>query len=169
MKPSDPSYRSEQGSGAGLIVSGLLIAVLGAVMVMFLVVGVSYLYVARYAAAVLNLIGFILTGFVFLRSYGPYLNRLEMHAPMEPQLPEVEEVSASAPAVTGQTTMDGSTPPEPVPTHVAIAVATGAYGALIVLAGLIFTNGEDRVLNALAGTALMLCALITWRWARPSR
>ena len=41
-------------------------------------------------------------------------------------------------------------------------MATAAYGLLIIFAGLLWTEGNARVWNALAGAALVACAAVAW-------
>jgi hypothetical protein len=141
----------ENGSGFGLIVLGLALALLGAGSVMLLVLALSHLYVGFFAAAFGELAGCALAGGIFFTSYGPYLDRLERRAPLEvlPPPPGPEQGSGRRTA-------------EPAPTGVVVGVATAAYGLLIIFAGLLWTEGNARVWNALAGAALVACAAVAW-------
>jgi len=153
-------------SGFGLIFAGLMVAFVGAVAVMLMVIGLSYLYVGGYLTALMFLIGFVLCGSIFLGTYGPYLKRLEQRAPLarEPsKLPPVVEDDSGQTAPPDQDTPSA----EPMPTNVIVALATSAYGLLIVLVGLIWTRGGDLMLNLLAGAALLISALVVWNPGKP--
>src|SRR5262245_10215473 len=148
-----PSGGRETGSGIGLIVLGLALAVLGAGAVMLLVVALSHLYVGVYPLALGELAACAVAGGAFLKAYGPYLDRLERRAPPEP---------AEAGA--------GATPAgDPAPTGVVVAVVTGAYGLILILAGLVWTSGTARLLNGVGGLGLVACAALVWWAGRESR
>ncbi len=139
-------HEGGEGSGIGLIALGLVLAVLGAGGVMLLVLALSHLYVGAYGIALGELVGSALAGGLFLKSYGPYLDRLERRAPPEP-------------AGDGAT---GRPAGGPAPTGVVVAVTTGAYGLVLILAGLIWTGGTALLLNAVAGGGLLACAAAVW-------
>jgi hypothetical protein len=73
------------------------------------------------------------------------------------------EPSSSAPAAPGDRLAT-----DPLPTSVIVAMATGAYGLLVAAGGLIWTRGEDLLLNVLAGGALLVAAALVWRLGRPA-
>jgi len=153
-------------SGAKLILTGLFLALLGAGAIMLMVLGVSYLYVARYGLAVINLGGLIFCGCIFLKTYGPYLDRLERWAPTKSSADlsgpdtQVSESTLIPPEQNQEKTK------EPQPTSVIVSIATSAYGLLVMLCGLIWTQGNDLILNLLAGGALLAIAAIVWRLGR---
>jgi hypothetical protein len=155
-------------SGADLIATGLLLALLGAGSVLLLILALSQLYVGRYGAAAGELIGCALGGAVFLRSYGPYLTRLEQRAPPEPRpglpseaLPQAKPATASPPS-------DQQSPgAEPAPTPVVVALTTAAYGLLIALSSSVWARGTALVFNLLAGGALLGCAALVYWLGRP--
>lgn len=173
------------GAGVGLILTGMALALLGAASVMLLVIGASGLYVGRFTPALAELAGFILGSGIFLKSYGPYLARLEKRAPMDsdttmphdPSVPDSPpgevaerppeaaalERSISEPARQGERSVA-----DPLPTSVIVSLATGAYGLLVAAGGLIWTRGGDLVLNVLAGGALLIAAALVWRLGRTS-
>src|SRR5262249_46375599 len=95
---------------------------------------------------------------VFFWSYGPYLDRLERRAPVEPSLKPVSEPH-------GQPEPEPAARPraaEPVAPGTVVALASGAYGLLLVLGGLLGTQGEGLVFNLLAGAALIASAVGVW-------
>jgi hypothetical protein len=153
-----PRSEGDHGSGFGLIVLGLALALVGAGSVMLLVLALSHLYVAHYATALGEMAGCALAGGVFLKSYGPYLDRLERRAPQDspPGGPEADTAGERSAA-------------EPAPTSVVVAVATAAYGLLIILAGLCWTEGTATLWNAVAGTGLIACAAVVWWLGRGSQ
>jgi hypothetical protein len=55
---------------------------------------------------------------------------------------------------------------EPLPTNIVVAIAVAAYGLLIIVAGLIWTQGNNVILNLLAGGALLITAAIVWKLGR---
>ncbi|MBI1917852.1 MAG: hypothetical protein HYS12_24420 [Planctomycetes bacterium] len=145
-------------SGAGLIVAGLALALVGAAAVMCLVLALSHLYVGHYQAALAELAGFILGASAFFWSYGPYLARLEARAPVE-----ADARAVPAPAGPAATEPDaGRSLAEPAAPGTVVAVASGAYGLLLVLGGLIATHGEGLVFNLLAGAGLIASAAAVW-------
>jgi hypothetical protein len=145
-------------SGADLIATGLLLALLGAGSVLLLILALSQLYVGRYGAAAGELIGCVLGGPVFLRSYGPYLTRLEQRAPPEPRAGLPSEAPPPDQQCPGA---------EPAPTPVVVALTTAAYGLLIALAGSAWARGTALVFNLVAGGALLGCAALVYWLGRP--
>ncbi|MHC4797576.1 MAG: hypothetical protein ACYTF1_13110, partial [Planctomycetota bacterium] len=89
---------------------------------------------------------------IFLKTYGPYLARLEKRAPTDLT---VSDTDLSQPVAT-----------EPLPTNIVVAIAVAAYGLLIIVAGLIWTQGNNVILNLLAGGALLITAAIVWKLGR---
>src|SRR5207249_10226212 len=92
------------------------------------------------------------------------LARLERRAPVEPD-------ARPAPLSTDPGTPEpdaGPAPAEPAAPGTVVAVASGAYGLLLVLGGLIVTRGEGLVFNLLAGAALIASAAVVWWLGRPS-
>ncbi len=152
MTPSD-EHAVGSPSGVELILIGLLLALLGSASIMLMVVGISLLYVGRYAPGAALLAGFLFAGGVFIACYGRYLNRLERRT-ADPATP-APTPSPRAP--------EASLPAEPAPAGRVIAVATAAYAVLIAAAGLIWTRGLHVTYNLLAAAALLLCAAIVWR------
>jgi hypothetical protein len=149
------SSEGDAGSGFGLIAVGLALAILGAGSVMLLVLALSHLYVAAYGTALGEVLASALAGGIFLKSYARYLDRLERRAP-----PDIAEQRPDA--VAARTA-------EPAPTSVVVAIATAAYGLLIIVAGLCWTEGEAKSWNALAGVALVACAAAVWWLGREGR
>ncbi|MBN2292333.1 MAG: hypothetical protein JXM70_07905 [Pirellulales bacterium] len=142
----------DPGNGFGLILVGLALSLLGAASVALMVIGLSYVYVGYYQRAVLLLAGYVFCGGIFLKTYGPYLQRLENHAPWK-------KPAERQPVTTADN--DG-TDAQPLPANVIIALATAAYGLIIVSGGIIWTRGEDLVLNLIAGSSLLGIAAIVW-------
>src|SRR5262249_10548758 len=96
---------------------------------------------------------------VFLWCYGPYLARLEQWAPpTSGDSPQTASVQATTPLRSEV----GGPLGEPAPTSVVVALATTAYGLLIVLAGLIWTQGSALLFNLLGGGMLLACAAAVW-------
>jgi hypothetical protein len=146
-------------SGGGLILAGLLLALIGAGSVMLMVVGLSYFYVGSYTEGLLLLVACLLTGTVFFLTYGPHLDRLERRAP---------------PRQTATITEPHSNPKscdsaEPISTESLVALAMCAYGVLIAVASLIWTRGEDLALNLLASAGFLIVAAISWWLGHPTR
>ncbi len=152
-------------SGVGLIAAGLVLALVGAASVMFLVLALSHLYVGQYQTAGAELVGFALGAVAFFWSYGPYLALLEARAPVE-----ADARAVSAPAGPAAPEPDaGRSRAEPASPNVVVAVASGAYGVLLVLGGLIVTRGEGLIFNLLTGAALIASAAAVWWLGRPNR
>lgn len=152
---------ADSGNGFSLIIIGLVLSLLGAASVALMVVGLSYLYVGYFQRALLLLAGFVFSGVIFFKSYGPYLHQLELRAPWKRPVERQSVTQASA------TSPDKSPPQkrtdgEPLPTNVIIALATAAYGLIIVAGGIFWTQGGDLILNLIAGGALMGVAFIVW-------
>jgi Na+/proline symporter len=145
-------------SGAALIAVGLVLALVGAASVMCLVLALSHLYVGHTQAALVELAGFALGAGVFFWAYGPYLARLESRAPVEP---DTKPTPSPGEPPTAES-MEGLSPAEPAAPGTVVAVASGAYGLLLVLGGLIVTHGEGLVFNLLAGAALIASAVAVW-------
>ena len=57
---------------------------------------------------------------------------------------------------------EGKAPAEPAAPGKVVAVASGTYGVLLVLGGLIVTRGEGLVFNLLAGAGLIVSAAVVW-------
>ncbi len=151
-----PVAAAEEGqpaAGFGLISFGLVLAVVGAAAVMLLVLAMTELYVGRYGVALVELAGAVGAGVAFWKSYGPYLDRLERRAPPAAELGK--EAGGAAAADT-----------EPAPAGVVVAMATAAYGLLILVAGLCWTDGTARLWNVAAGAGLVACAAAVWRLGR---
>jgi hypothetical protein len=149
-----------EDSGFRLILQGIGLALLGAVSVMLMVVGLSLLYVGRYGSGLGILVSFALGTLMFFRLYGPYLGFLEQRAPpTSPSSPSV--MSAGAHTLPDQN--------EPVSTNLIVALATGGYGLLIGGGGLIWTLGEHLILNLMAGVAFLVAAGIVWLLGGPPR
>jgi SSS family solute:Na+ symporter len=158
---TDPHQNNApEDSGFGLILQGIALALLGAVSVMLMVVGLSFLYVGRYGSGLGLLAGFALGTIIFFRLYGPYLSFLEQRAP--PRSPSPAPVLPAE----AHTLPDQS---EPVSTNFIVAMATGGYGLLIGGGGLIWTRGEHLLLNLMAGLAFLVAAGIVWLLGRPTR
>jgi Na+/proline symporter len=56
---------------------------------------------------------------------------------------------------------------QPAPTSVVVAAATVAYGLIIAILGVIWTQGIDLILNVAAGAAFLLSAALVWWFGRP--
>ncbi len=156
-------------SGVEFILTGLALALLGAGAVMLMVIGLSILYVGRYGPAVGLLFGFLLAGGLFLKLYGPYLERLDARASREPAGTSDDADDEQRKITTSEqeaTEASKDAQAEPLPTSVIIALATASYGVLIALGGIIWTAGGDLVLNLLAGGGLLVCAAVVWLSAR---
>lgn len=163
-------------SGIGLILLGLALALFGAISVMAMVVGLSYLYVGSYAWGLALLAAFLLGAIGFLRAYGPYLDRLEQRAPARsaPTVATSHEFAASDDAAFAHIpanspsgcdkVQSGSSSPtaEPMSTDTVVALAMTSYGLLFLGGGLIWTRGEQLVLNLLAGGGFLVVAWIVW-------
>jgi hypothetical protein len=166
MRDTRTTAHDEAGSGFGLIVGGLLLALLGAGSIMLMVLGASFLYVGRYGHAAGLLAGFVAGGIVFFRTYGRYLARLEARVPMEPQVPSIDREQGPSPLEPASPQRPIPNPPtpsaSPLPTNVVIALATGGYGVFILVGGLIWTHGQALLLNLIAGAALLLCGILSW-------
>ena len=134
---------------------GLTLALLGSGSVMLLVTGLSYLYVGFFARGVLLLAICLITGVLFFRSYGPYLSRLEQRAPPR-QVPTT--IPSHSPG--------SDTVSEPLPTERIVAISMGVYGMLIGAGALIWTHGEDLILNSVAALSFLLVAAFAWRLGR---
>lgn len=144
-------------SGIELIVGGLGLALLGAGAVMLMVLGLSLLYVGNYVRGGALLSGFVACGALFATFYGRYLDRLERR---------VGGPVAVSSAETPQAASVGSSGSEPMAVGGVIALATAAFGLLIIIGGLIWTRRADLLYNLLAGTALVVCAVaVRWRSA----
>ena len=155
--------------GAGLIFAGLGLALLGAGSIMLMTVGLSHLYVGRYGQGGLELAGFILGGGLFLRWYGGYIDRLEAWAG-----PPESPIQIGSTTTTGLGTERPEEPATvesrafPVRTSVVVALATVAFGVVILLAGIIGCRGGDRLLNVIGGLAFLVSAVVVWWMGRPS-
>jgi hypothetical protein len=166
--------KSRVGSPSGLefILMGLALALLGAGAVMLMIVGLSLLYVGRYRPAAALLFGFLVAGGLFLKWYGPYLVRLEERASTVPASLS-DETDDGQPGIERSqpraTEADEDSRAEPLPVSVIIALAAAAYGLLIALGGVIWTEGKDLVLNLSAGGGLLFCAAVVWRMGRCGR
>lgn len=146
-------------SGIGLILAGLGLAVTGAGAVMLLTVGLSALYLGRFVPGAVQLIGAAVAGGAFLSLYGPYLDRLEAWGGSTPEHAPDQRPETAA----------GAGEPEsarPAPTSVVVALATTAYGIVVIFVGLFATQGTDRVFNVVAGVAFLISALLVWRVGR---
>jgi len=172
MKTSAQEHSDSAGAGT-LILTGLVLASLGAGSVALLVLGMSHLYVGACGAAIGELAGFLLMGGVFLASYGPYLDRLERWAPPvshnapPPPGPSAEDMARETrhepvePAVPSPHTDRSAA--DPLPTDIVVAVATLLYGLLIALGGLIWTRGADLAFNLIAAAMFVVSAgVVAW-------
>ena len=65
--PAEFPGQESRGSGWGLIGIGLMLALLGAGRSMLMTQGLSHLYVAQYSLGLMELLGCIVSGGVFLR------------------------------------------------------------------------------------------------------
>ena len=145
-------------SGVELILMGLVLALLGAMSTALMVLGLSYIYVGVYGLAFMLLGGWGISGFVFFKAYGPFLQRLELRAPRNTlgdndtvdERPLDQDATASA------------ANDKPLPTGVIVALATASYGLLIMLGALFWTQGPDLVLNLIAGGVLVGVAVGAW-------
>jgi hypothetical protein len=146
-------------SGGGLILAGLLLALIGAGSVMLMVVGLSYFYLGFYTGGLLLLVACLLTGTVFFLTYGPYLDRLERRAP-----PRQNAAITEPPSNTKSSDLA-----EPISTESLVALAMCAYGVLIAVTSLIWMRGEDLALNLLASAAFLIVAAISWWLGHPAR
>lgn len=182
MMDADRDNRADVEGGWGRIVGGLLLALLGAGAVMLGVLGASCLYVGRFGLGAIEGVLAIVGGAAFALCYGPYLDRLERRAPMQdddadkagkmpaPQggrAPVLDDNAAQA----GRTPapQDDDRPAEPLPSNVVIALATAAYGVIVLAGGLIWTQHRAAVLNVISGAALLACAGAVWRLGRSTR
>ena len=145
-------------SGVELILIGLLLALLGAMSVALMVLGLSYIYVGVYGLASMLLGGWGISGFVFFKAYGPFLQRLELRAPkiMSDNNDSVDERSLE------QCNTTAAASDKPLPTGVIVALATGSYGLLIMFGALLWTQGSDLVLNLIAASVLLAVAVGAW-------
>jgi len=151
------------GSGLPLILGGLGLAVLGAVAAALLISGLSSAYVGRYESAAVQLGGFLASGAVFLGIYGKYLDRLEEWAGASEETLESSASPTPASAVSEVATERGPAHAvrEPVRTSVVVALATAAYGPLLMLVGLL-SEGRTMAYNLIAGAAFLVAAAIVW-------
>lgn len=166
------SRSAGRSAGLQLIAAGLALAVLGAGAVMLLIVGLSQLYVARFAAGAVQLVGSVLLGGAFLRWYGPYLDRLEAWCGTCEAAPRtaVSDEAAGAGRESPADRHPGNVgEPEPISTGRLVALAIAGYGALMVTLGVIATGGADRILNVLAGAVFLGCAGTLWLMGRRPR
>lgn len=165
-RPNQVGQLSDRGitedsvsSGGLLILSGLALALVGAGSVMLFTVGMSYLYVGAFGWGAGFLLVSVLVGALFFSTYGGYLDRLELRVP-----PRQTEVASS------QTSTSNYDPTaEPMPTELVVALAMFAYAVLIAGASLIWSRGENLVLNLIASAAFAAIAVLSWRIGRAYR
>jgi solute:Na+ symporter, SSS family len=161
-------------SGATLIPLGLALALLGAASVMLMVVGLSYLYVGGLGPGLACLSAFAVGAAAFLRTYGPYLDRLERWAPRQPDHAmtptdataaegAAEHATVPSHAWSGPEHSPGSGPSsEPMSTDSVVALSMLFYGSLFLGGGLLWTRGEQLVMNLLAGGGFLGVGVIVW-------
>jgi hypothetical protein len=140
--------------------------------VALLISGLSCAYVGRYGLAAAQIAACIASGAAFLMVYAKYLDRLEVWAGSPEVSPSAgQAVRPDMPASTAVTTSgDGggkSSSREPLPTSVIVALATAAYGPVLIGVGL-FGHGSERTYNLIAGGAFLLAAAIVWFMGRRS-
>jgi Na+/proline symporter len=174
---ADANHRS---GGLGLIVGGLLLALIGAGAVALMTQGLSHLYVARYQFGLIELACCAVGATIFLRAYGPYLDRLEHWSgaidesnvaatPSSPRVP-------MAPAASGDAGFAATSPPEPLPaseplpTSIIVAISSAAFGVVIIAGGLIATRGMNLALNLIGGVSFVVAAVVvSWAGREPQR
>lgn len=167
-----PSPHEEDSAASGrMIALGLAIALVGAGSMMLFVVGVSELYVGAQTRGLLELCGFAVGMTVFFVTYGRYLDRLERRC--APGSTGANAAPATRPKPAARPDQEdvpggGARAPEPLPTHVVVAVATAGNGLLMLAGSLVLTGGRALVLNVLAAGGLIAGALIVWVFGRGS-
>lgn len=136
-------------AGFVVIAAGMAIALLGAGAATLMVLGLSHLYVGAWPRAALELVGCLVSGGMFFFTYGPFLDRLDRHAPGEP-------AESGPDAVTAVTAGGETSSREPVPTYLVISLAILGYGVVIIFGGMLCTRGRDLVFNLVAGLSFLV-------------
>jgi hypothetical protein len=166
-KPGNAAASDATGrESVWLIAIGLGLAMLGAVSVMLLVIGCSYLYVGEYGYAFGVLAVCAGTAIGFFQTYGPYLTQLEKWAP-----PRVSSATADT-SVNNERdkaptdAVDRAPSTEPISTDTIVALSMAVYGLLFLVGGAIWTQGDKLILNLIAGGGFMIVAAIAWWFGR---
>lgn len=154
-----PSRLSSRWPDLVTILTGLMLAVVGAAAVAMLVLGLSHLYVAVWHRAVAELSACVFCGIAFFSTYGAFLDRLDQRWPREAAPEDAETGAAEAPA--GEHLQYAPVDRRergPVPTCTVISLATVGYGLVIMIGGAVWTRGSDRAFNLAAGLVFLVLA-----------